>query len=209
MRRILVLLIVLAVGMGLFFALHSESGYASFPPANGKAWVAFGDSLSSGVGASEGNDYPTLLGKRLGIPILNFGSPGATTQDALGKVDEVLNANPKVVLLCFGGNDTLQSVPHPQTFGNLAQMIDQFHQSGAFVVLIGIRTASVRDKYRSEFKKLAKEKRVLLVPNILEGVLGDPKLMSDYVHPNDEGYAGIAERLEKALEPLLPELTGN
>ncbi len=54
-------------------------------------------------------------------------------------MDEVLNANPKVVLLCFGGNDTLQSVPHEQTFGNLAQIIDQLHQSGAFVVLIGIR----------------------------------------------------------------------
>jgi lysophospholipase L1-like esterase len=121
-------------------------------------------------------------------------------------VDEVLNANPKVVLLCFGGNDTLQSVPHQQTFGNLAQIIDQLHQSGAFVVFIGIRTASIRDKYRSEFKKLAKEKRVWLVPNILEGVLGDPRLMSDYVHPNDQGYAAIAERLEKVLEPLLPEL---
>ena len=206
MKKLLALIIVAAVGLGLFFAFRSESGYANFPPAQGRAWIAFGDSLTSGYGASEGNDYPSLLGKRIGIPIQNFGTPGATSQDGLAKVDDVLKANPKVVLLCFGGNDTLKNVPHQQTFQNLAQIIDQLHHAGAFVVLIGVHSASLRDKYRSEFKHLAKEKRVLYVPNILEGVLGNPGLMSDYVHPNEQGYAAIAERLEKALEPLLPEL---
>jgi acyl-CoA thioesterase I len=142
----------------------------------------------------------------LGVRILNFGSSGATSADGLGRMSEVLQADPKVVLLCYGGNDTLNSVPHEQTFENLRQMVDQIHQAGAFVVLIGIRSASVRDKYRSEFKALAKEKRVLYVPNILQGVLGNPGLMSDYIHPNEQGYAAIAERLEKVLEPLLPSL---
>ena len=177
MKKLLLLTIVAAAGLSLFFAFRPEPGYANFPPASGKTWAAFGDSLTAGTGASDGNDYPTLLGKRLGLPLLNFGAPGATTQDALARVEEVLKANPKVVLLCFGGNDTLNGVPHEQTFGNLSQLIDQLHQSGAFVVLIGIRTASVRDKYRSEFKKLAKEKKVLYVPNILGGVLGHPGLM--------------------------------
>jgi acyl-CoA thioesterase I len=206
MKKFLALLLAVAFGLGSFFAFRPGPGYANYPPAAGKTWVAFGDSLTSGYGASEGNDYPTLLGKRLGLSILNFGIPGATTQDALAKVDEVLNANPKVVLLCFGGNDTLSGVSHHQTFQNLALIIDQFHQAGAFVVLIGIRTASVRDKYRSEFKALGKEKRVLYVPNILDGVLGNPGLMSDYVHPNDQGYGVIAERLEKVLSPVLPLL---
>lgn len=209
MKRLLAVATVLALGLGLFVTFRSERRYVNFPPANGTTWVAFGDSLTSGQGASEGNDYPAVLGKKLGIPILNLGTPGATTQNALGKVDEVLNAKPRVVLLCFGGNDTLNGVPHQQTFGNLTRIIDQLQQAGAFVVLLGIRTASVRDKYRSEFNKLAKQKRVLLVPNILDGVLGNPGLMSDYVHPNDQGYAAIAERLETALAPLLPELSPN
>ena len=207
MKKLLALVVVFAAGLGLFFAFRSGRSYANFPPAAGKTWVAFGDSLTSGYGASEGNDYPTLLGKRLGFPILRFATPGATSQDALGRVGDVLLANPKVVLLCLGGNDTLNGVPHGRTFQNLGQVIDQLHQAGAFVVLIGIRSASVRDKYRSEFKRLAKEKRVLLVPNILGDVLGNPGLMSDYVHPNDQGYALIAERLEKVLIPLLPQLT--
>ena len=160
-------------------------------------------------GAAEGSDYPSQLSKRLGIPILNLGVPGHTTHDGLARIDEVVRFQPKVVLLCLGGNDTLTSVPHQQTFDNLARMIDVLHQTGAFVVLIGVRSASVRDRYHSEFKKLARQKKVLFVPNILGGVLGQPRLMSDYIHPNDEGYAAIAERLELVLQPILSELTSH
>lgn len=206
MKKVLWLCLALGSALLAFYLFKPATSYANFPPATGKAWVAFGDSLTSGVGATEGNDYPILLGKRLGVPILNLGSPGQTTQDGVNRVPEVVQAQPRVVLLCFGGNDTLTSVPHAVTFANLARIIDDLHQAGAFVVLIGVRSASVRDKYSAEFKKLAREKKVLFVPNILGGVLGDPKLMSDYVHPNDQGYVAIAARLEDALRPLLPEL---
>ncbi|MHC1769155.1 MAG: GDSL-type esterase/lipase family protein [Verrucomicrobiia bacterium] len=208
-RAVFLAAVVLFIGLGWFFAFRPEGAYTNFPPSRRGNWVAFGDSLTSGQGASEGNDYPTLLGKKLGVPIRNFGSPGATSSDALSRLGEVLNAHPKVVLLCFGGNDTLNGLPHSQTFQNLSEIIDTLHNSGAFVVLIGIRTASLRDKYRSEFKTLAREKQVLYVPNILQGVLGDPRLMSDYVHPNDQGYAAIAARLEEILLPLLPDLGKN
>ncbi len=93
-----------------------------------------------------------------------------------------------------------------KTFANLSAIIDRFHESGSFVVLIGVRSASVRDKYSKSFKKLAGEKKVLYVPNILSGVLGSPNLMSDYIHPNDDGYKAIADRLEKILKPVLPQL---
>jgi lysophospholipase L1-like esterase len=207
MKKLLAFLFVAGLGLGLFFITRSAPTYTNFPPATGKTWVAFGDSLTAGLGAADGADYPSVLGKLLGWPILNFGTPGATTQDGLGKIPDVLKVDPKVVLLCFGGNDTLNGVPHDQTFQNLSQIIDQFHQAGAFVVLIGIRSASVRDKYAAEFKKLARQKKVLYVPNILSGVLGRPGLMSDYVHPNEQGYAAIADRLERILRPLLPGLT--
>jgi acyl-CoA thioesterase-1 len=207
MKRLLLIFTVVGIGLGVFFATRGPVGYANFPPQGGRVWVAYGDSLTSGYGASEGNDYPSLLAKKLGIPIQSVGAPGQASADALAHVGQVAQMQPRVVLLCFGGNDTLQSVPHAETFQNLAQVIDQLQAVGAFVVLIGIRSASVRDKYHSEFKTLAREKRVLLVPNILGGVLGNPSLMSDYVHPNDQGYAAIAERLEKVLRPLLPELT--
>ena len=51
MKKLLVLVVVLAAGVGLFFAFRSDFGYANFPPLTGKTWVAFGDSLTSGYGA--------------------------------------------------------------------------------------------------------------------------------------------------------------
>jgi len=209
MKKLFLMGALLLAGLGVLYTFRSQPAYTNFPPQKGKVWVAFGDSLTSGYGASDGHDYPAQLSQRLRFPILNLGAPGQTSQDALGRVDEVLRVNPGVVLLCFGGNDTLNQVPASETFHNLAEVIDRLQAGGAFVVLIGVHSASVRDKYHAQFKKLAQEKHALFVPNILGGVLGNPGLMSDYVHPNDEGYSVIAARLEKTLQPLLPQLAPN
>ncbi len=196
------------MGAGLYFwsRAHRQGELANFPPRLSGNWVAFGDSLTSGFGASEGNDYPTLLARKIGRPIINAGGPGQTTADALARVEEIVRLQPRVVLLCFGGNDGLRQLPMTETFQNLAAVIDRLKSAGSFVVLIGIRSASFSDKYAKPFEKLAEEKQVLFVPNILEGVLSKPSLMSDYVHPNDEGYEVIAARLEKKLKPVLSRL---
>lgn len=202
----LLLLAALVAGGSLWLRSGKTADYANFPPPARGHWVAFGDSLTAGVGASEGQDYPTLLGQRLGLKIHNLGVSGNTTADGLARLDEALQAAPRVVLLCLGGNDSLRSVPGEQTFANLAAMIDRCHQSGTFVVLLGVRSAGLTDKHAKRFAQLAKDKRVLLVPNILDGILFDPRLMADPIHPNDQGYAKIVERLEAALLPLLPKL---
>lgn len=162
--------------------------------------------MTAGYGADSGNDYPTLLGKHLGIAIENAGRNGETSQDGLNRLETVAQPQPRVVLLCFGGNDALRQVPREETFRNLGAIIDRLQQQGTFVVLLGIRSATLLDKNEHWFKDLAKNKHVLYVPNILDGVLTHPNLMSDEVHPNSQGYALIAERIGKKLEPVLPQL---
>ncbi len=203
--KIFVLLALTAVGV-LIFKQCRKTSYTNFPPHATGDWVAFGDSLTSGFGASQGNDYPTLLGKNIARKILNKGIPGETTENALQRVEEIIQLQPRVVLLCLGGNDGLQQLPIDKTFANLSAMIDRLQASGSFVVLIGVRSASIIDHYAGSFKKLSAEKHVLYVPNILSGVLGSPSLMSDYIHPNDDGYKAIANRLGTILTPLLPQL---
>jgi acyl-CoA thioesterase I len=203
--KILIVALLLAACVFGFRSCRSTN-YTNLPPRATGDWIAFGDSLTAGFGASAGNDYPTLLSQKIGRKILNAGVPGETTENALARVEQIVRFKPRVVLLCFGGNDGLQQLPMGKTFANLSAIIDRLHESGSFVVLIGVRSASVSDRYASHFKKLAKEKHVLYVPNILSGVLGTPNLMSDYIHPNDDGYKAIAERIEKILKPLLPNL---
>jgi acyl-CoA thioesterase-1 len=180
--------------------------FQNLPPTATGPWVAFGDSLTYGTGAGNGG-YPALLSARLGVPVQNFGVPGETTADGLKRLADVEALQPRVVLICFGGNDVLQSLPRDRMFANLATMIDRLHAQGSFVVLIGIRGATLlRDVNSSGFAELAEQKQVMHIPNLLDGVLGTPSLMSDYVHPNDAGYEKIAARLEKELKPLLEKL---
>lgn len=208
MRRGHWLLLLAVLLVGSWFALRSgkSANYANFPPPARGDWVAFGDSLTEGIGASEGRDYPAQLGQRLQVKIHNLGTSGHTTADGLARLDQALQLPPRVVLLCLGGNDGLRSVPAEQTFANLGTLIDRCHQAGSFVVLLGVRSIGLTDKNAKRFEQLAKAKRVLLVPNLFDGILFDPRLMADQIHPNDQGYTKIVERLETALLPLLPKL---
>ncbi|MEN9574858.1 MAG: hypothetical protein RL514_2713 [Verrucomicrobiota bacterium] len=209
MRRghwLLLLTLLLAGGGWLWLRPGKNAVYANFPPTATGDWVAFGDSLTEGYGANEGGDYPTQLARRLRVKIRNLGVSGQTTADGLARLDQAVQLQPRVVLLCLGGNDTLRGVPPEQTFAHLGTMIDRFHQGGAFVVLLGVRSTGLSDKNAKRFEQLAKAKRVLLVPNLLDGILFTPSFMADPIHPNDQGYAKIAERLEAILSPLLPKL---
>ena len=181
----------------------------NLPPTATGPWIAFGDSLTEGYGATEGNAYPALLSRSLGVPIVNLGVSGDTTTDGLKRLDAVARQQPRVVLLCLGGNDGLNRVPLTQTIANLGTIIDRLHAEGSFVVLIGIRSASFRDRNAKAFARLAGEKRALYVADFLRGLAFKPVYMSDAIHPNDEGYKRFAERLEKALRPFLPQLTGD
>ena len=193
----------------LYAWLSRPPAPVNLPPTATGPWVAFGDSLTEGYGATEGHAFPALLSRTLGVPILNHGVSGDTTEDGLKRLDAIARQQPRVVLLCLGGNDALNQVPQASTFANLGAIIDRFHAEGSFVVLIGIRSASLRDKNEKLFARLAREKRVLYVPDFLKGLAFKPVYMSDAIHPNDEGYKRFAERLEKVLRPLLPRLTGD
>jgi len=190
----------------LLTACSKSDDYRNYPPKATGPWIAFGDSLTSGYGASKGKDYPTLLGQKLGVTIENHGVPGQTTGQALGRVDSSARQAPRVVLICLGGNDGLQKVPRETMFKNLSDLISSFHAEGSFVVLIGVRSATLRDKNEDGFEELAERKRVFYISNILDGVFTDPRFMSDQIHPNDAGYDKIAERLAKELRPLMEKL---
>jgi acyl-CoA thioesterase-1 len=208
-RRSLVLggVTVLAI-LAYVFWPGRRWNFQNLPPTATGPWVAFGDSLTFGTGAGNGG-YPALLAARLGVPVQNLGLPGETTADGLKRLAEVEALQPRVVLLCFGGNDVLQGQPRDRMFANLSTMIDRLHAQGSFVVLIGIRGATLlRDANADGFAELAEQKQVMHIPNLLDGIIGSPSLMSDYVHPNDAGYEKIAVRLEKELKPLLPKLGG-
>jgi acyl-CoA thioesterase-1 len=193
----------------LFGGGRYDGPYINDPPTPTGPWVAFGDSLTEGYGAGRDEAYPAVFSRLTGIPVKNLGVSGDTSQDGLNRVEEAAKLMPRVVLLCLGGNDTLRQIPRETTFANLEKLIDRFHREGSFVVLIGVRSASLlRDKNDEWFEKLAERKKVLLLDDILDGVMFNRALMSDQLHPNAKGYAQIAERFAAELGPLLSRLRG-
>ena len=70
---------------------------------------------------------------------------------------------------------------------------------GALVVLGGIKMLFWDRGYDEEYEKLAEETGAILIPNILNGLMGNVELMSDTIHPNAAGYEIMARRFHKAI----------
>jgi len=169
--------------------------------------IAFGDSLVQGKGAARDKNWVSLLSQRYDVPILNKGKNGDTTSAALARLErDVLSNDPRVVLILLGGNDVLHRVPKATTFKNLSEMIDRIQQVGAAVVLIGVRGGLLLDSFDSAFESLALEKRTYFIPDILEGIFGNPPLLADQVHPNNQGHQRMADRIAPVFEEAMEAL---
>jgi acyl-CoA thioesterase I len=197
------LLAIAAVVFALFWYIREDVPDAAKPTA-GTNIIAFGDSLVAGHGSTPGNDFVSLLSRRVAVPIINAGHGGDTTAAALGRVDgDVLARNPRIVIVLLGGNDFLRRVPKEQTFANLATIVERIRARGAAVVLVAVNVGLWRDPYGDEYEKLARRTSAGLVPDILDDILGDQQLMADSIHPNDLGYRIVADRVEPVLRELL------
>ncbi len=174
--------------------------------SQGKTVICFGDSLTTGVGASRGEDYPSILGGHLGTRVVNAGEGGDTTAEALARLErDVLAQEPRLVIVLLGGNDFLRQVPLGETKRNLEEIVRRIQDQGAMVAVVGLRLGLFSDEYGPMYREIASKYRALYIPEVLKGILSDPQLKSDSIHPNGAGYRLIAERIFSGVKPLLEE----
>lgn len=172
--------------------------------SSGATIIAFGDSLTYGYGASPDESWPSRLSAMTGTEIINAGRNGDTTASALDRLEsEVLNRNPRLVIVGLGGNDYLRKVPLDQTEENLREIIRRIQQRGAAVSLLGFRFPSLSAPYGPMYERVAEEEGALLIPDLLDGILSNPSLKSDAIHPNAAGYEIMAERIEDPFRELI------
>ncbi len=200
-QKILIVFLLASFAIVWFF-LSRDKEIVNYP-VKGNIIVAFGDSLVEGVGATNGGDFVTLVGKNLGIEIKNLGRAGDTTSDGLSRINSVISLNPDITILLLGGNDAIRKVPIKTTESNLRAIISKLQMNGALVVLLGVRGGLLTDPYDSMYEKVANESGSVYIENILKGLFGDSKYMDDAIHPNDAGYAVIAERVIPVMRNIL------
>ena len=190
------------VGYGSYYLFHASKAVTNYP-SKGTDIIAFGDSLVEGYGSTSGHDFVSLLSLKIGQPIINLGHSGDTTADGVARINELDKYSPKIVLLLFGGNDRLKNIPTTETHKNLVTLIENIQSRGAIVLLLGIRGGLLSDSLSSEFKDLKDIYNTAFVSDVLDGLFGNDKYMFDQVHPNDEGYQKITDRIYPVLIKLI------
>lgn len=173
-----------------------------------------GDSLTEGYQLAKEDAFPALIEKELKakhpeLKVINGGVSGATTASGLKRLNWYVKAKPDILVLALGANDGLRGLNLKESEKNLTAVIEKAQGNGIKVVLIGMKMpTNYGEPYRTNFEKLypnlAKKYQLPLVPFLLEGVGGNPKLnLPDGIHPNAEGHKIMAKTIKKVLEPLL------
>lgn len=172
--------------------------------SKGKEIICFGDSITFGYGVKPGEDYPTILSKMIKMPLINAGLDGDTPISAFKRIKaDVLDKKPYLVLIEFCGNDFLRNVPPDTTINNIKTMVLKIQEVGAITAIIDVSAGLFLIDYRLRLAKVAEETGSIFVPAVLSGIITNPSMKSDFMHPNPQGYKIIAERVYRVINPYL------
>lgn len=176
--------------------------------------VCLGDSLTAGQGVDEDQAFPAVMQRlaaadKLDWTVVNAGVSGDTSAGGLRRVAWLVKGKPDWVFIALGANDGLRGQPASATHDNLVAMVGRFRAAGVKVALGGMRLPTnygedYRTAFAAVFPQVAQEHTVPLLPFLLEGVGGVPRLnQADGIHPTVEGQELLARSVYTFLRPLV------
>lgn len=189
----------------------------SLPAPASPTLLVVGDSLSAGYGVTTARRWVTLLEERLhercaAGEVINASVSGDTSSGGVSRLPPLLQQHrPDLVIVELGGNDGLRGIGAETMRQNLLRMVKLAMESGAQVLLLGVRLPSnygpdFVSAFHQVYYDVAEAASVPLVPFLLEGVALDRSLMQgDGIHPNDEGQPRLLENVWSHLEPMLDD----
>ena len=180
--------------------------------------IAYGDSLTAGFGLARMDAFPsklqrTLSQKGYNVEMINAGLSGDTSAGGLERLEWSLDEAADGVILALGANDMLRGIDPDTTRSNLEDIIVALRERNIPVMLIGMRAApNMGEDFAKEFDAiypdLAEEYDLILMPFMLEGVAGDPRLnQEDGMHPTSEGVEVMVQNALPFVEDFLSGLS--
>jgi acyl-CoA thioesterase-1 len=192
---------IASVLFSLALAACGRGAPALSPLAPDAVVLAFGDSITFGVGAEEGESYPERLEALIGRRVINAGVPGEVTGQGLARLSGVLEEDqPALLILCLGGNDMLRRMDDDQTARNLRAMVTIAKARGVDVLLLGVPKPGLLMSSADFYEEIAEEFNLPYEGEALTEVLSDGSLKSDPIHPNGQGYERLAQAIAALLE---------
>jgi len=158
--------------------------------------LIFGDSLSAGYGLEVDQSWGTLLQQRLEEQgyehrVVNASISGETTEGGVTQIGAAIEAfSPELIILELGGNDGLRGFPPARIKSNLRAIAERARDSGAEVVLLGIKIptnygARYTEAFEAVYPDIAAELDIQWIEFFMDGVaLNDELLQEDRIHPN-------------------------
>jgi lysophospholipase L1-like esterase len=188
-------------------------------------YVAFGDSITLGQGSSTGGGYRTLLQAQLTTYfgqafIVNSGKDGTFSSNGADRIPGVMSREqPAYALILYGTNDwndqRCQNSPPADcsTIDNLTTIVEYVKGVSSYPVLATLppTNPTLAPQQRTDWnagmntliKALAQREGAIVAdvfaafPTTNPSAL--PNYFSDGIHPNDQGYALVAQAFLKAL----------
>lgn len=188
---------------------------APVPVAEIPTVLVFGDSLSAGYGIDVDQSWTSLLQSRLAAQgyehrVVNASISGETTEGGATRIDSALkNFAPEVVVIALGGNDGLRGFPPARMKSNLETMIRASLDSGAEVVLLGIRIPPnygqrYTEAFEQVYRDLATELDLPWIEFFMEGIaLNEALMQDDGIHPNAEAQPVLLDNAWPAISAAL------
>lgn len=196
--------------VGLQAPVHQEKTIVNPGQKTAVRLVTLGDSLSSGVGASDyEHSFPVIIAQnKFGdstVELVNLAIPGAGSSDVINDQIPLLPKDKiDAVTLLVGVNDIHNFVNTSEFERNYRKIVTEIHKTEADIYLLNIPYLGSRQivrfpfdyllnwrtrQFNSIIKKIADEEKVKYVDlyNLRYLEIGD-FYSSDLFHPSDNGY---------------------
>lgn len=203
----------------LLILMCSWGSVHSAPPKSGlttsKTVLVLGDSLSAEYGIARGSGWVALLQerieeKKLNVRVVNGSISGDTTSGGLDRISALLEKHhPSTVVIELGANDGLRGLPVTNSQKNVLSIISKIQAAKANVLLVGMQIPpNYGPEYTKQFaemyKNIAKQKKVALVPFLLDGVADKPEMFqTDRLHLVAAAHPQILNNIWPHLLPLI------
>jgi acyl-CoA thioesterase I len=216
MKRWLSPLGMIATNALLLAAIAGPVRVGAAPVDTRPVLLFLGTSLTAGYGVEPEQAFPALVQQKvdaagLRYRVVNAGVSGETSAGALRRVDWVLRQPVAVLVVETGGNDGLRGQEPAATRDNIQAIFDAARRKQPPPKLVLVQMEALpnygedyRRRLRAVYPELARKNGALLIPFLLEGIAGDPRLnQPDGIHPTAEGHRRVAATVWKALRPIL------
>jgi len=189
------------------FAAAWRASNAEAMAGTGPLWVALGDSLTQGIGASApehgwvGQLQDRMRASGRPMRLLNLAVTGARVSDVVDRQLPVLAAlaePPALVTVMIGSNDLFRRGRRQALPAAFARLVERL-PAGAVVATLPNPNAAAEAVNRL-LGRAARDRGLVLADLRARRALSwKGKLAADSFHPNDLGYAGLADVFAEAI----------